>query len=138
MRKRWRRSSHWSAHGGRGERRVKASKVFLAGDARGGGAIVGLRSVQVEDKSSRAGVLFVADGGRDAIKLQSNTGGTGPSVGRRGVTFDFPSAAAFTRSHHLEALVAILLVDKHESLLIFPRRLGGRRKVEVLHLHGLR
>lgn len=34
--------------------------------------------------------------------------------------------------------MAVLLVDEDEGLLVFARRLGGRRKVEVLHLDGLR
>lgn len=68
------------------------------------------------------------------MQLQSNTGRTGPGVCGCRVAFDLSSPTSFTCSHHLQSLVAIVLIDKYIILLVFslPKVIG--RKRETLHL----
>lgn len=69
---------------------------------------------------------------RHTLQLKSNTGGARPGVGSRRVTFDLAAAASFTCSHYLQALVAVMFIDKDIVLRTRWRRAGGHRVV----LHG--
>ena len=65
------------------------------------------------------------------MKLKSDTSGARPSVGCGGVAFDLPPAAALTGSHHLEALMPVVLIDK--DIVLGP---GGRHGGHRITLHG--
>ncbi len=65
------------------------------------------------------------------MELESDTGGARPGIGGGGVALDLPPSAAFAGSHHLEALMPVVLVDK-DIVLGARSRHGGHR----ITLHG--
>jgi hypothetical protein len=44
-------------------------------------------------------VFVVADGGGNAVELETDAGSAGPSIGRGRVAFDLAAATAFARAH---------------------------------------
>ena len=65
------------------------------------------------------------------MEFESDTGGARPGVGGGAIALNFPSAAAFTGSHHLEPLMPVMLIDK--DIVLGAR---GRRGRQRITLHG--